>query len=196
MTANQIGRWELGGVRGAVVVVDVLRAFTTAAYAFDSGAEAIYLVADVDEALAFKQAHPNSVAVGEAGGLKPEGFDHPNSPASVAKAQLDGRTVVQRTSAGTQGVVDAVHADRLWAASSDQTTATPPTSSWQHGSTRSTSPWKSSPTIWASASTNARADRNVRDRRSLRRRRTPVGEDDRQRQPSLQPGTFAEGELR
>lgn len=117
MTARQIGRWELGGVGGAVVVIDVLRAFTTAAYAFDAGAEAIYLVAEVDEALAFKRSHPNSVAVGEDRGLKPAGFDHPNSPASMAKADLAGRTVVQRTSAGTQGVVDAMHADRLWAAS-------------------------------------------------------------------------------
>ena len=51
-------RWELDDVTGAVVVVDVIRAFTTAAYAFGAGAEAIYLVAGVDEALQFKAAHP------------------------------------------------------------------------------------------------------------------------------------------
>jgi 2-phosphosulfolactate phosphatase len=35
----------------------------------------------------------------------------------VREADLDGRTLVQRTSAGTQGVVRAVDATRLWAAS-------------------------------------------------------------------------------
>lgn len=49
-------RWELDGAAGAVLVVDVLRAFTTAAYAFDAGARAIYLVATVDDALRFNEA--------------------------------------------------------------------------------------------------------------------------------------------
>jgi 2-phosphosulfolactate phosphatase len=112
-----LARWELGGVDGAVVVVDVIRAFTTAAYAFASGAAEIYLVGTVDEALAFKSAHAGSWAMGEERGLRPDGFDFPNSPAMVRDADLDGRTLVQRTSAGTQGVVCAVDASRLWAAS-------------------------------------------------------------------------------
>jgi phosphosulfolactate phosphohydrolase-like enzyme len=41
-------RWELEGLAGPVVVIDVIRAFTTAAYAFGAGAEAIYLVGSVD----------------------------------------------------------------------------------------------------------------------------------------------------
>jgi 2-phosphosulfolactate phosphatase len=115
--ARHLARWELDGVRGPVVVVDVIRAFTTAAYAFGSGAAEIYLVGDVGEALAFKAAHPGTIALGEDRGLRPEGFDYPNSPAMVSRADLAGRTLVQRTSAGTRGVVAAVHADRLWAAS-------------------------------------------------------------------------------
>ena len=115
--ARHLGRWELDGVDGAVVVVDVIRAFTTAAYAFGSGAKEIYLVGTVDEALAFKSTNPGSLALGEDRGLRPEGFDFPNSPAMVRNADLDGRTLVQRTSAGTQGVVRAVDATRLWAAS-------------------------------------------------------------------------------
>ena len=58
-------------MRGAVIAVDVLRAFTTAAYAFGAGAKHIYLVADVDEALAFKAAHPGALAMGEDGGRRP-----------------------------------------------------------------------------------------------------------------------------
>ncbi len=95
----------------------MIRAFTTAAYAFSAGAAEIYLVGTVDEALAFKAAHPGALAMGEERGLRPDGFDFPNSPAMVREADLDGRTLVQRTSAGTQGVVRAVDATRLWAAS-------------------------------------------------------------------------------
>jgi 2-phosphosulfolactate phosphatase len=112
-----LARWELVGVDGAVVVVDVIRAFTTAAYAFASGAAEIYLVGTLDEALGFKASHPGSLAMGENRGLWPDGFDFPNSPAMLRDADLDGRTLVQRTSAGTQGVVCATDATRLWAAS-------------------------------------------------------------------------------
>lgn len=122
--ARHVARWELAGVRGPVVVVDVIRAFTTAAYAFGSGAAEIYLVSDVDEALAFKDAHPGTIALGEQGGLRPDGFDYPNSPAIVSRVDLAGRTLVQRTSAGTRGVVAAADADRLWAASLACATAT------------------------------------------------------------------------
>ena len=112
-----IPRWEADGVTGSVVVIDTVRAFTTAAYAFSAGAEQIVLVDTVDDALAFKAAHPGVIAMGEDGGLRPEGFDLPNSPAMASRADLAGRTIVQRTSAGTRGVVAARAATRLWAAS-------------------------------------------------------------------------------
>lgn len=115
--ARTVARWELDGVDGAVVVIDVIRAFSTAAYAFGAGAAAIYLVDDVQAALAFKSAHHGVLAMGEDHGRRPDGFDYPNSPAMVSRADLDGRTLVQRTSAGTRGVVAATHATRLWAAS-------------------------------------------------------------------------------
>jgi len=117
MGGSHVLRWELDGVRGAVVVIDVIRAFTTAAYAFGAGASAIYLVATVEEALRFKADHPDMLAMGEDHGRRPDGFDFPNSPVTVSRADLGGRTMVQRTSAGTQGIVGAVDATRLWAAS-------------------------------------------------------------------------------
>ncbi len=117
MTAAYVARWELDGVGGTVVAIDVLRAFTTAAYAFAAGAAEILLVAGVDEAVALRDALPGAVAMGEEHGRRPAGFDLSNSPVAAAAADLDGRTVVQRTSAGTQGVVAAIHADRLFAAS-------------------------------------------------------------------------------
>lgn len=115
--ARQLRRWELDGVTGPVVVVDVLRAFTTAAYAFAAGAQSIHLVASVAEALEFKRLRPDALAIGEAHGRIPDGFDLPNSPVAVCNADVTGRVLVQRTSAGTQGVIAAQHADRLWAAS-------------------------------------------------------------------------------
>lgn len=115
--SKHLMRWELEGVRGAIVVIDILRAFTTAAYAFDSGAEAIYLVASVEEALDFKRRNVGVLAVGEDHGLRPAGFDFSNSPVAVSQGDLAGRTLVQRTSAGTQGILAAKDADRRWAAS-------------------------------------------------------------------------------
>ncbi|MDQ6696259.1 MAG: 2-phosphosulfolactate phosphatase [Actinomycetota bacterium] len=110
-------RWEVGDASGAVVVVDVLRAFTTAAYAFGAGVAKIHLVSSVDEALDFKAAHPGVLAMGEDGGCKPSAFDFSNSPVEIAAADVAGRVLVQRTSAGTQGVFAARAATRLWCAS-------------------------------------------------------------------------------
>ncbi len=112
-----VPRWQIAERKGAVVVVDVIRAFTTAAYAFAAGAREIYLVDTVEEALQFKDEHAGVIAMGENHGRRPDGFDLPNSPVVVSRADLDGRTLVQRTSAGTRGVVAARAADRLWCAS-------------------------------------------------------------------------------
>src|SRR5215470_1394365 len=90
---------------GLVVVIDVIRAFTNAAVAFSRGAREIYPVSTVEEALSFKTEVPNALACGEVGGLPPEGFDFGNSPTQTNKLDLNGCVVVQRTGAGTQGIV-------------------------------------------------------------------------------------------
>ncbi len=102
---------------GTVIVVDVVRAFTSAAFAFSKGAKEIYPVSKVEEALAFKTRDPNVLVCGEIGGLPPEGFDFGNSPSRVLELDLNGRTLVQRTGAGTQGVVRSVNAENMLAAS-------------------------------------------------------------------------------
>lgn len=114
--AQFVARWEVADVDGAVVVVDVIRAFTTAAYAFGGGARHIYLVDSVTEALAMKAANPDVLVMGENRGRRPLEFDFSNSPVEVSAADLDGRVLVQRTSAGTRGVVAARSATRLWCA--------------------------------------------------------------------------------
>jgi 2-phosphosulfolactate phosphatase len=100
-----------------VVVIDVLRAFSTAAYAFSRGAKEILLVSTVDEALSFKSSIPGSKAMGEVGGLRPEGFDFGNSPTHINEAELAGISMIHRTSAGTQGVVRSHGAAVMLAAS-------------------------------------------------------------------------------
>ena len=102
---------------GLVVVIDVMRAFTTAAFLFDAGVEEIYLVATVEEALALKRAQPDLLLAGEVGGLPIDGFDYGNSPSAFVGMDLRGRRFVQRTSAGTQGVVRSVNAGEILLAS-------------------------------------------------------------------------------
>ena len=102
---------------GVVLIIDVLRAFSTAAYAFSRGAQEIRLVSTVEEALALKAQIPNSRAMGEVGGLPPEGFDFGNSPTRILEHDLTGITLVQRTGAGTQGAVRSVNAEVMLATS-------------------------------------------------------------------------------
>ncbi len=102
---------------GVVIAIDVLRAFSTAAYAFAAGAESISLVSSVEEALELKVRNPGWLAMGEVGGLPPQGFDLGNSPTQLLETNLAGRHLIQRTSAGTQGVVRSSGAALLLAAS-------------------------------------------------------------------------------
>jgi 2-phosphosulfolactate phosphatase len=102
---------------GLVIVIDVIRAFTNAAFAFSKGAKEIYPVSTVEEALQFKAEMPNARACGEVGGLPPEGFDFGNSPTQTQTMDLSRCVLVQRTGAGTQGIVRSVKADKMLAAS-------------------------------------------------------------------------------
>lgn len=100
----------LDGARGATgyaVIVDVFRAFTTAAFCVAAGAREIVLVADHEQALALKRDDPSLFLTGEIGGRPIPGFDVGNSPSEIEHLDLTGRRVVQRTSAGTQGVAAA-----------------------------------------------------------------------------------------
>jgi len=54
--------------------------------------------------------------MGEVGGRMPAGFDFGNSPFEVSSIDFHGKSIIQRTSAGTQGIVAATGADRLFAA--------------------------------------------------------------------------------
>ena len=98
---------------GLTVIIDVFRAFSLECYLFDRGAAAVYPVGSIEEARALKEAHPDYVLIGERGGRKCEGFDFGNSPSQTEGADLAGKCVVHTTSAGTQGIVNAIHADEI-----------------------------------------------------------------------------------
>jgi 2-phosphosulfolactate phosphatase len=100
------------------VVIDVYRAFTTAAIAFSRGAEAIIIVADMEKALDLVRQGAAAFAFGEVDGFMPDEFELGNSPFELSTADVEGKTLVQRTSAGTVGVeAAAANSDRTFATS-------------------------------------------------------------------------------
>ena len=113
MQFNQATLDTCSTATGTVIVIDVLRAFTTAAYAFAAGAKDIVLVSTVEEALALRDKTPGALVMGEVEGLPVEGFNFSNSPTEIADQDFSGRRLIQRTSAGTQGVVRSVKANTL-----------------------------------------------------------------------------------
>jgi len=103
---------------GTVAVIDIFRAFTTAAVALANGASRIVMVRTVEEALALRDRGIGRVCMGEVQGRAPDGFDFGNSPFEISNVDFRGKTIIQRTSAGTQGVVAAgSQAEGLYAAS-------------------------------------------------------------------------------
>lgn len=103
--------------RGAVVIIDVFRAFTTAAIALSNGAEAIVMVDDITSALSLRQRGVGRVCIGERRGLKPPGFDFGNSPHEMRGVSFVGDVLIQTTSNGTKAVVAATGARNVYAAS-------------------------------------------------------------------------------
>ena len=101
-----------------VVVIDVLRSFTSAAIMLARGARAIYPVERIAEAVSLLSRVPHPVSVGAVGGGDPvPGFDFGNSPSQLLQAELAGRLVVMTTAAGVRGLQRFHQARRLYAAS-------------------------------------------------------------------------------
>ena len=98
---------------GLTVVIDVFRAFSLACYAFDVGAERIIPVGDINLAYQLKKDNPDYILLGERNEKIMPGFDFGNSPAHIIGQDFRGKTLVHTTSAGTQGLVNAVNASEL-----------------------------------------------------------------------------------
>ncbi len=105
--ARFVGIGECDSVSGAAVVIDVMRAYTVAAWALHLGAARMILVKELEEAIELKSRFPGSLALKD--GAPAEGFDLYNSPADLQGADILGKTIVQRTTAGTIGAVAVRH---------------------------------------------------------------------------------------
>ena len=99
--------------KGLTVIIDVFRAFSLECYLYDMGVKQIRPVGTVEEAFSLRQRIPNSVLIGERHGKKCDGFDYGNSPSTISKTDVAGKTIIHTTSAGTQGIVNAVDASEI-----------------------------------------------------------------------------------
>ena len=96
-----------GPYTGVVLLVDVLRATTTAPLLLSRGLEALYLTPSMGSARTFA-AEGKHLLIGERDSLPPEGFNHSPSPASLAKIDFSGKTAVMTTQNGPKALL-AVH---------------------------------------------------------------------------------------
>lgn len=117
MKCNILRGHHFPEVQSLCVVIDVLRAFTTAAFAFAAGAKEIILVSSPEEAFLKYQQDPSFLLMGESEGQRIDGFHFENSPMEMQQACLTGKRMVQRTSSGTQGVIGCHHAPHILLAS-------------------------------------------------------------------------------
>lgn len=104
--------------RGTAVIIDVFRAFTTEAVAFQRGAAKIILVQTPEDALQLRKDGIADICAGEVQGIRPEGFDYNNSPFEMSRAPLEGKVIAHSTMAGTVGVnMAAANADEIFVGS-------------------------------------------------------------------------------
>lgn len=99
--------------KGLTVIIDVFRAFSVEAYIMNNGAEKLYAVGSEKTAYKLKEENNGILLIGERQGRMLPGFDYGNSPSEIKNISFEGKTIVHTTSAGTQGIVNAVNADEI-----------------------------------------------------------------------------------
>lgn len=102
-----------GRAEGLAVIIDVFRAFSVECYAADAGASQIIATSAVEEAFRLRERYPGALLVGEREEKKVPGFDFGNSPTEILKGNIEGRTIIHTTTAGTQGLINAVKAEHV-----------------------------------------------------------------------------------
>jgi 2-phosphosulfolactate phosphatase len=99
--------------RGLTVIIDVFRAFTMACYFIGNGARRIIPIGDIELAYSLKKRFPDFILAGERHGKIMPGFAWGNSPTHIEHQDFRGKTILQTTSAGTQGIANAKGAGRI-----------------------------------------------------------------------------------
>jgi 2-phosphosulfolactate phosphatase len=98
---------------GFTVIIDVFRAFSTACYVMENGADRIITTAGIETAYHLKNTDASKILMGERHERMLPGFDYGNSPAAIKEVDFTGKTVILTTSAGTQGIINASNADEI-----------------------------------------------------------------------------------
>ncbi len=96
------------------IVIDVIRAFTVAHYAFLNGAKRIILAENVKQAFQLKRKNPDFLLAGEINGLPIEGFDLDNSPYKIRSKDLAGKTLIQKTTNGVRATLNCLSSDHTF----------------------------------------------------------------------------------
>ena len=99
--------------KGLTVIIDVFRAFSLECYLMAKHPAQLCPVGAKETAYAWKEKHPEAVLIGERHGVILPGFQYGNSPSQTADADLEGKTLIHTTSAGTQGIVNAAGAEEI-----------------------------------------------------------------------------------
>ena len=89
------------------VAIDVLRATTTLAVARANAAACIVPFAHTAQAIAYRDAHPGTLACGERDGRIVPGFDLGNSPAEYTRERVRGATLAFASTNGSRAMLAA-----------------------------------------------------------------------------------------
>ena len=99
--------------QGCTVIIDVFRAFTVEAYLMKNGAKKIIPVGDKGLAYKYKEDNNEFILIGERHGVTLPGFDYGNSPSQIENVDFTNKVIVHTTSAGTQGISNALLAKEI-----------------------------------------------------------------------------------
>ena len=98
---------------GLAVIIDVFRAFSMECWLYALGAEEVRPVGSIEDTFAWREKDPGCILVGERKGKRIDGCELGNSPSSIDPEMIRGKRIIHTTSAGTQGIVNAVHAQEI-----------------------------------------------------------------------------------
>lgn len=99
--------------KGLTVIIDVFRAFSLEAYIMDKNPKELRPIGDYLLPLKYKEENKDIVIIGERHAIKLDGYDYGNSPSEIRTANLTDKIVYHTTSAGTQGIVNAINASEI-----------------------------------------------------------------------------------
>ncbi len=100
----------------SAVVIDVLRATTTIAWALNNGAKQVEVFEDLDQLRKRASEYPemSRILLGERGGAKIDGFDLGNSPLGVTPEIVSGKSLLMSTTNGTRALNRVRNVEKLY----------------------------------------------------------------------------------